>query len=233
MIDSTECKSRDYVRMDLADYLDQRFGMWSVIGYAGFINGEHMLTCKCDCGEIRDVRARSLRKGISKSCGCRGRRANISQSMKSRYPIQDPLESLNSRYKNMVNRCTDPNSEAYPLYGGRGIRICDEWLNDKNKFIEWSLANGFDVTLTLDRIDVDGNYCPENCRWVTWDVQNNNKRDNAYIEYDERTQTIAEWAKELGMEYWCLRMRLHRGWSIERALTTPPMQKRSSKRRDS
>jgi hypothetical protein len=99
----------------------------------------------------------------------------------------------------MNGRCHYPKHKHYKNYGGRGISVCEEW-KEFIPFYEWAVANGYQENLTLDRIDVNGNYCPENCRWVDRFVQNNNKRGNRYIEFEGKKQTLTQWAKELGIK---------------------------------
>ena len=121
----------------------------------------------------------------------------------------------------MKTRCTNPNHEAYHNYGGRGISICDEWMNDFQAFYDWAMANGYSDDLSIDRIDNDGNYCPENCRWATDKEQCNNQRSNHLITYNGKTQTIKQWAADLGIKRVTLQARLTRyHWDVEKALTT-------------
>lgn len=118
----------------------------------------------------------------------------------------------------MLRRCRDPNNHKFPIYGGRGISFCERWAD----FSEFLADMGEKPPgMTLDRIDVDGNYEPSNCRWASHKTQANNKTCNRLIEWNGRTLTCSEWADELGISFVALRMRLHRGWGIERAFTEP------------
>ena len=119
----------------------------------------------------------------------------------------------------MKARCYNKNHEAFSRYGGRGILVCEEWRKDSYGFREWAVAHGYRDDLTLDRIDVNGNYCPDNCRWVTRKEQNNNRSDNRKLTFNGRTQSIPEWAEELGLSYGGLYDRLRRGLPIEMVLT--------------
>ena len=123
---------------------------------------------------------------------------------------------LKIAWKNMRQRCYNPNFIYYCNYGGRGITICDEW-QDFYAFERWAYANGYSDELTIDRIDNNGNYEPSNCRWVTMKVQNNNKRSNRLITYNGKTQTESQWADELGISFAVLRNRLHKGIPSDRA----------------
>ena len=113
---------------------------------------------------------------------------------------------LYSIYKAMIGRCTDPNEKRYKNYGGRGVKVCDEWLNGYDNFAEWAYSSGYDDSAkhgacTLDRIDTNGDYCPSNCRWVSNLRQQNNRTTNRLVEYDGKVQSIADWARELNLPY--------------------------------
>lgn len=139
---------------------------------------------------------------------------------------------LNKIFNGMKQRCYNVNYNRYNDYGGRGIKLCPEWNNrelvphNKNTtkgflaFKEWALNNGFSDHLTIDRIDVNKDYSPDNCRWITYKEQANNRRNNRCITYNGKTQTIAQWAEELNMNPRKLRSRLRCGWSIEKAFNT-------------
>lgn len=127
---------------------------------------------------------------------------------------------LYKTYSNIKMRCYNADNSRYRFYGARGIMMCDEWLNDFQAFYDWAMANGYQENLTIDRIDVDGNYEPTNCRWVTRQSQQNNRRDNHLIEFNGQVHTMAEWARIAGINYHTLAQRVNTyGWSVEKALT--------------
>lgn len=119
-------------------------------------------------------------------------------------------------WKNMRQRCHNPNFIYYHNYGGRGITVCDEW-QDFHTFEQWAYANDYSDDLTIDRINTNGNYEPSNCRWTTMKVQTNNKRNNRLITYNGKTQTESQWADELGISFTVLRNRLHKGFPLDKA----------------
>ena len=128
-------------------------------------------------------------------------------------------------WANMRTRCNNRNFPKYADYGGRGISVCEAWKSF-GPFKEWAMSSGYRDDLTLDRIDNDGNYCPENCRWTTQKKQCNNKRNNHTLSYNGETLTISEWAQRLNMNYFSLHDRITKlGWSAEKALTTPVKEK--------
>lgn len=136
-------------------------------------------------------------------------------------PIISVRDKLYNVWRGIKKRCNNPTYYAYPSYGGRGIKMCEYW-NDFEHFYEWALQNGYEVGLTLDRIDNEGNYEPNNCRWATWKTQGNNRRTNKLISYNGKTQTISEWADEIGISTNALWERLHRNkMPLELALTAP------------
>lgn len=123
-------------------------------------------------------------------------------------------------WQNMKARCNNPNNPAFKDYGGRGIRVCSEWV-DFPKFAQWALVNGYLDTLAIDRINGNLNYSPSNCRWATSTEQNNNRRNNRRIEFNGKTLTVAQWAIEIGVKKTTLHARLNDcGWTVEKALTT-------------
>ena len=131
---------------------------------------------------------------------------------------------LYSIYKGMKDRCRYKSNDNYNRYGGRGIRVCEEWLSDFMSFYNWALKNGYKDNLTLDRIDSNGNYEPSNCRWQTYKEQANNTRRNHFITFNNETHTLTQWAEKIGMKRSTLSNRITvKKWSIEKALTTPKM----------
>ena len=124
---------------------------------------------------------------------------------------------LYSIWHNMKTRCYNPNTEKFQYYGGKGIEVCEEWRKSFQAFYSWALANGYRDDLTLDRLDSDKNYCPENCRWADMLTQNNNTSKNHYITHNGETKTAAEWARDYGICRSTFNNRIRRGWTFEQA----------------
>lgn len=130
-------------------------------------------------------------------------------------------KTLYSRYKHIKERCYNPNSKSYHRYGGRGIKMCDEWLNNYQLFEDWCLSNGFQEGLAIDRIDNDGNYSPDNCRFVTLKENNQKRNTTRWYTINGETKNLQQWCDHYGIKRGTVHTRLEHGWSIEDALTQP------------
>ena len=139
----------------------------------------------------------------------------------SRYDNNGKYTRLGRIYHNMKTRCNNPKYDKYQYYGGKGIGICEDWANSYKAFEEWALANGYNDELTLDRVDVNGDYTPENCQWVSRKDQANNRTSNRMITYNGETKSLQRWADEIGMNYHTLSERIDAGWSVHDAMTKP------------
>jgi hypothetical protein len=201
----------------LIDLTGQRFGRWTVLRRVE--SSKWRATkwlCQCDCGNQSVVVGTSLRRGESQSCGCLR-----NEMARQRFTTHGGRSSRLYRiYHEMKDRCYNKSSPCYHYYGGRGITICEEWLQDFSRFRAWALQSGYNDKLTIDRVDTNGSYSPKNCRWVTMKVQNNNKRNGRYLTFRGETHTVSEWADITGIPYYTLHSRIVKlNWSIERALT--------------
>lgn len=176
--------------------------------------------CRCECGNVVKRTTGELNAGRRLSCGCI--RTGATGAWKN-----GKRERLYIIWCDIIQRCFDKNDPNYQRYGARGITICDEWRHNYPAFREWALSNGYNEQLTIDRIDNDGNYFPDNCRWTTAKVQCRNKSNNALITYCGETHCVSEWAEILGFKRSTLAERLRRGWSVEKAMTTPLKRKKS------
>lgn len=207
-----------------------KIGMLTIRGYipskTGIVEDEEYI-CDCDCGTkgvIRTFLQLSGKDGC-KNCGC----VNV-QKMKNlhdktrRHGLSDTR--IYDIYKGMMRRCYNTNEEMYYNYGGRGIYVCDEWKDQEDykglkAFVEWAYKNGYDDTLSIDRIDNDGPYCPDNCRWTTMVVQANNKRDSIQLTVGDTTYTYAQWEVASGINQNTIRRRCEKGYDPHTAVYTP------------
>lgn len=209
----------------------KRFGMLTVVERAEYKYNKNgyrrdSWLCNCDCGNEKITTGENLRRGMTKSCGC---------MRKNTFHVKKHGKS-NSRiymcWHDMKKRCYDKNNKRYKNYGGRGISVCGDWLGENGfqNFFDWAMANGYTDELTIDRIDVNGNYCPENCRWITRKEQARNRTKSRIIEYNGEKKCLKEWSEILGVPYSRLSDRIVKlDWSIERAFTTEKIENRSTK----
>lgn len=200
-----------------ADFLGKRFGR--LIVTACWRHPKRGLMCRvlCDCGEEDDAIGYNLMGGQKTSCGCAFREMLIDRNTTHGKHDHD----IYRIWCSMRQRCTDPQHSDYPRYGGRGIKVCDRWRQSFDAFLA-DMGDRPSPKHSLDRIDYDGDYTPENCRWATDQEQAHNRSDNRHIEAFGRSRLLCEWAEESGIPVSTLRNRIDRfGWPPDRALTTP------------
>lgn len=200
---------------------DKKIGKKRVRGYIYFYK------CKCECGKEKIINIESITRGTSKSCGCKlveFSKKNIKNAIKYRWVGHKKVKGKRTYgiWCSMKNRCYDKNSEAYKDYGGRGIKVCEEWKNNFYIFDKWAMDNGYRDDLTIDRIDVNGNYCPENCRWATRKEQARNTRRNIFIKFGEEEICLSQLSEKIGIKYHTLLRRYNvgdRGYKLARRIT--------------
>lgn len=216
-------------QIDIGRYIDiagQNFGRLTAIKCVGKDNhGAALWFCKCSCGNEKIIRGDRLRSGEIVSCGCYQKecRSNTAKEM-GRHNITHGLshDRLYYIYNNMIRRCCEKTNTKYKNYGKRGICVCKEWRDDKSAFFQWARESGYSEELTLDRVDVNKGYFPDNCRWATQKQQANNKTNNTQLSYGEETHTLSEWADITGISRATISARINEyGWSVDEALSTP------------
>jgi hypothetical protein len=189
------------------DLVGQHFGKLTVISFSHMNRIQHW-NCMCDCGKECIVNINNLKNGTTKSCGCFQQESRIDHGL-SKHP-------LNPVWRNARSRCNNPKDKAYKHYGGRGIVFCDEWSEFK-VFYDWAIAHEYKEGLELDRIDNDGDYCPENCRWATRKQQCNNTRSNRLLTFNGITKNYTQWSKEQDVKVTTAYARISRGKTPEQA----------------
>lgn len=199
-----------------ADYTGSRFGRLLVIERTTGSDGRSAWHCQCTCGNFVTVRTSSLTTGNTKSCGCYHR--EIAKEFNTIHGLANSLEYR--AWSDMKTRCLNPDFIGYSNYGGRGITICERWLNSFDNFLQ-DMGRKPSRKYTLDRIDTDGNYEPSNCRWVLMKIQQNNRRNNHMVEYEGKQLTIAQLADETKVNYQTLLTRLRAGLSVKEAVENP------------
>lgn len=190
-------------------------GRWTVLSDAPRNkHGQRKYFCRCSCGTEKVVDAQSLKVGDTQSCGCYKKEQFSARATRHGAAKTKAYFS----WWNMKNRCERTNHVYYKDYGGRGIKICERWLDFANFLADMGQPDG---DLCLERIDNDGNYEPSNCRWATRKEQANNRRSSAFIEFQDERLTLQQWSERLGIKRATIALRLKTGWSVEKALTQP------------
>lgn len=202
--------------MSNKDISNMRFGRLVAIKPVGKDKYHQTLwLCKCDCGKECTTNTNRLCRGKTKSCGClKNEGNNLKHGM--------CYSRLWRIYSQMKGRCYRKSHERYLDYGGRGITICNEWMGDSGfqNFVEWALSHGYSDNLTIDRINNDKEYSPENCRWADRKTQGRNTRRNHLLSVDGKTKTMAEWSEETGIHYSVIMQRINKlGWSAKDVVT--------------
>jgi hypothetical protein len=196
------------------DHTGSKYGRLTAVSISCRENGKTMWFFSCECGNIAEAPIKSVLSGNTQSCGCLAREVVVARNSTHGLSRKHPTEYRS--WKDMRARCSNPRNDDYADYGGRGIRVCAEW----NDFAVFYKAMGDRPDgATLDRIDVNGNYDPANCRWADAIEQANNKRNNHIIQHQGQSRTLAEWCKIFDIEPSKVRYRLKQGWSFDRAFS--------------
>lgn len=214
---SCGCLASEKAREKASNLLGMRFGRLTVLEkYYTPPNSGVKWTCVCDCGNKTVVLASNLTKGHTTSCGC----YKTERTIEAKTKHGKTHSRIYRIYRGIKDRCLNPNNERYCDYGGRGIKICKEWLGECgfDNFEKWSLANGYNENLSIDRVNVNGDYEPSNCRWATTKIQNNNQRKNILISYNGEVKTLAQWVEELNLPYNTIYARIYiYHWDVKEA----------------
>jgi len=206
--------------MKLTDLTGKRFGRLVVVAMVGPYKRGHSMWwfVRCDCGKEKVVSGAKLTSGRTTSCGCYAKESLYKANVTHGDAFVGRVKRLYKIWLNMKARTSNPKTRSYPLYGGRGIKVCGEWWNRYESFRDWAKSTGYNDSLSIDRIDNDGNYEPSNCRWASNKEQCRNRRSNRLLTIGGETQTMIEWSIKRGINYKKVHSRLKAGWAPERAL---------------
>lgn len=208
--------------MKSIDLTGQRFTRLTVISRAENAGRRTAWHCKCDCGSMTVATTMCLRAGYVKSCGCLLREATAKRNRENAKHGQARTRMFKI-WGGIKNRCLNPGSKDYPNYGGRGVKICAKWENNFTAFRDWAIAHGYTDRLTIERINANGDYAPDNCKWIPAEKQAANRR--CCVTY--QGLCIAEWCRRTGISYAAVMKRIYKGWDMERAIFTPTRAKRN------
>jgi hypothetical protein len=200
--------------------IGKKYGRLTILKEGSKKGKVRFCVCSCDCGKIKSIQLYHILRGHSQSCGCLHKEQLSLMSTTHGLTKTTDGKRIGKIWSQMKARCLNKNNPAYRHYGGRGISICQEWM-DLNNFYTWAINNGYKDNLTIDRKNNDGDYCPENCNFIPQSEQPKNRRGLHWIEFNGERRTMSSWARKMGMSRACLKCRLKRGWSVEDALTTP------------
>ena len=200
--------------------LGKKFHRWKVLK-----NNNKIILCECECGNVKDVLKGNLTSGKTKSCGCLAK-----ELIKKRLSTSASLNpKLYGVYYAMRNRCYNNKNKSYKNYGAKGVIVCEEWLSDYEIFYKWSLEKGYAEGLTIERINYDGNYGPENCKWATRTEQGRNKSNNTLLKLKGETKTLVEWSEIIGVHRETLNRRYRKNWSEEEMFYKPSWKRRDAR----
>lgn len=178
--------------MEKEEIIGRKFNRLTVIEFVEIRNNHYYYLCKCDCGNYKIIEKGNLKASKIKSCGCLKKENDNLPKKHGKCKTK-----LYYVYRGILNRCYYKKDISYKNYGGRGITVCKEWQKDFINFYNWAINNGYKDGLTIDRIDINGNYEPSNCKWATRFEQANNKRNNHFVTYNQETHTLSEWSRIL------------------------------------
>lgn len=191
------------------DLTGKRFGRLTVIGVEDNGKRHTYYACQCDCGNVKVIRADALISGATKSCGCI-KKGQDKTNLTANHRHKMSGTRIYETWQDMKRRCYNKQNVRYDRYGGRGIKVCEEWLNNFQSFYDWAISNGYSDDLTIDRIDNDGNYEPSNCRWSTVKEQCNNRSSNINITIGNATKSLMSWCEIFNVDYKKVQARYHR-----------------------
>lgn len=201
------------------DLSGSTFNRWTVLSFDRFHKHLEFWNCRCACGKERSVRGHDLLHVKSKSCGCLSIEVSREKAIIHGHTAHGSTSREFHSWCAMRQRCSNKNSANWKHYGGRGITVCNSWCDFSNFLRDMGRCPD---GCSIERIDNDGNYCPENCKWATKEEQMNNTRSNHMLTLGNKTSTVRQWERALGFNTGVIQSRINNGWTVEDALTTKP-----------
>lgn len=204
--------------IEVKNYIGKTYNYLTILEPVEKIHGIWYVRCKCKCGKYHVARLNHIINGGIQSCGCR----LYEKEKQGTHHIWSKNKRIDKIWNCMLYRCYNPKKDTFKHYGGRGIKVCDEWLPENNgavNFYNWAINNGYKENLTIERIDVNGNYCPENCKWITQAEQMLNRRNSHNITINGQTKCLAEWLRIYNISDYYFRYGKKKGLTDEEAIT--------------
>lgn len=202
----------------IKDHTGEIYGRLKVLEFVERKDGKTYWKCKCSCGNevVRPITY--LTSGDTKSCGCLKKETAAENGKKDSFVKNHRLYTI---WIDLRRRCYNKKRKNYRFYGAKGIRVCEEWKNNFENFQDWALKNGYNDTLTIERIDIKDDYKPSNCRWATIKEQNNNMSTNHIVEYKGKRYTLSQLAQKYNLSYSLVKNRIRNNWNVEDIVNKP------------
>jgi len=208
--------------MEIKQFIGKKFQRWTILEEGSIkkwnYNTLYYPLCQCECGSKKEVEIYSLIRGLSKSCGCYNRELASKRKYKHGYSNLPGTDQKNPDYEiwlKIKSRCINPSDKSYSNYGGRGITVSDDWKNSFDQFYK-DMGPRPSKLHSIDRIDNNGNYCKENCKWSTYEKQANNRRNSKLIEYNGQSLSFSQWSRVCGIGEATIRGRFNKNLSLEK-----------------
>lgn len=204
----------------MIDMAGKQYGRWTVMAFDQRKSKASYWFCKCSCGTEKSINGQSLRRGLSRSCGCLNDEVRPTNNLTHGHTRNHEATPEYNCWLHIKSRCYRETNKCFHRYGGRGITVCDRWLESFENFLA-DMGERPSDGHSIDRIDPDGNYEPSNCRWATYQEQNRNRRSNRMISLNGEEVPLVEACERLNVDYHLVRDRVLRGWSFDRAIAEP------------
>lgn len=230
MLENRNKKGQFVKGKNVQDLTGQRFGRLTVVRLSERRSGRKTFwICKCDCGNEKIVRSDIIKSGNTRSCGCLHKEQAI-RNVSKNHKHKMSYTPLHYRWLNIKDRCNNSRNGSYQRYGGRGIKVCEEWNNNFQAFYDWAVSNGYKESLSIERKDVNKGYSPSNCEWIPMIEQANNRRSTIWIKHEDEKMNLMQLSKKVGINYGTLLRRYNNGYRGDSLIR--PLEFKSAKKRN-